>query len=217
MSEKMLEHKVEAPKVSGITTINHEARVFLGLNCSEYVMMNYIYQCAKNRTPLEISRTYEKTGFTEEEQVSVTRGLANKGFLIITSKPVPIITSKWASGFANLEDEFEKEFWTKNGKVVWTGSSKKQSFKFYEEARKKYPKETIIKGMDEYLEYLSWEHKRGFDRAIMGAEKFLNLKNEYFLVDWKVKSDEIKNKLNPPKVEPKGQLTKEERNKAYNE
>lgn len=217
MTGKILERKVEAPKVSGSTTINHEARVFLGLNCSEYVMMNYIYQCAKNRTPLEISRAYEKTGFTEEEQVSVTRGLANKGFLIITSNPVPVLTSKWASGFTNLEEEFEKEFWTKDGKVVWTGSSKKQSFKFYEEARKKYPKEIIIKGREEYLEYLSWEHKRGFDRDIMGAEKFLNLKNEYFLVDWKVKSDAIKNKLNPPKVEPKGQLTKEERNKAYNE
>lgn len=214
MSEKILDQKVTAPSIIGATTINHAARVYLGLNCSEYVLMNYIYQCWKNKTPMTTNDVYRKTGFCEEEQLMVGRSLAKKGFMLLTEGSIPVITSKWASAFTNLEDEFEHQFWTMNGKNLWSGSSKKQSLKFYIEVRKAYPKETIINGRNDYIEYLSWEKKNGFDRAIMGCEKFLNPKNEYFLADWKSKTDAIKAKLQP--VEPKkDQLTKEERSKAY--
>jgi len=217
MKTKILDQKVGKPEIIGMTTINHAVRVQLGLNCSEYVLMNYIYQCSKNKTPLEVTDTFRRTGFDVEEQKMVAYSLQRKGFILITEDPIPHITSKWASGFADISIEFENEFWKKDGKSIWFTSSKKASFKFYVEARKNYPKEVIIGARNDYLEYLEWEHKRGFDRQIMMAERFLNLKNEYFMTDWKMMSEEIKKKLNPPNVQPKteSQITAEERKKEY--
>jgi hypothetical protein len=62
------------------------------------------------------------------------------------------------------------------------------------------------------------EHKRGFNRQIMGCEKYLNEKNEYYLVDWKTLADQIKDQLKPKveTVEPKQPLTKESRKEMYN-
>ena len=216
MDEKILNQKVEKPTIIGITTINHEARVSLGLTCSEYVLMNYIYQCHKNKTPIEVTATYRKTGFNLEEQKVLARALERKGFMLITADPTPILTSKWQSGFANVEEEFE-EFWKKDGKSVWLTSSKKASLKFYTELRKSTPKEVIIDSRNNYLEYLSWEHKRGFDRQIMMAERFLNPKNDWYLVDWKEMTEEIKRKLNPQPAQPKEetQITASERKKEY--
>ena len=136
--------------------------------------------------------------------------------MLITADPMPILTSKWQSGFANVEEEFE-EFWKKDGKSVWLTSSKKASLKFYTELRKSTPKEVIIDSRNNYLEYLSWEHKRGFDRQIMMAERFLNPKNDWYLVDWKEMTEEIKRKLNPQPAQPKEetQITAAERKKEY--
>lgn len=217
MNAKILDQKVERPSIIGLTTINHAVRVQLGLTCSEYVLMNYIHQCHKNRTPLEVTATYRKTGFELEEQKTLAFALQRKGFILITEDPIPHITSKWESGFGNMEEEFENEFWKKDGKNVWLTSSKKASFKKYVEARRTHPKEVIIAARDEYLEYLKWEHKRGFDRQIMMAERFLNLANEYFMTDWKSMTEEIKRKLNPPSVPPAEakQITEAERQKEY--
>lgn len=214
MSDKLLDQEVPKPSIIGVTTINHAARVELGLNCSEYVMMNYVYYCAKNKIPMTVNDTYRKTGMEEHEQIMVCRTLSQKGFMLVTTDIVPVITSKWETAFTNLDSEFEKLFWTRNGKNIWLGSSRKQSLAFYVKARKDYSREVVISGMTDYLEYLEWERKTGFNRAIMGAEKFLNTKNEYFLVDWKQKTDEIKKRLQPEKahVEP---ITKETRRKAY--
>jgi hypothetical protein len=216
MSDKIMDHVVQKPDITGSTTINHVARVELGLNCSEYVLMSYVFHCAKNNKPLTVMETYQKTGFEEEAQLQVIRGLVQKGFVLFSPNEVPQVTSKWESAFTNIEDEFENLFWKKDGKVVWLGSSRKQSLTFYVKARKKYPKETLIENRNDYIEYLDMEHKRGFNRQIMGCEKYLNEKNEYYLVDWKVLIERIKKELHPKEetkiVEP---LTKESRKKMY--
>jgi len=216
MSDKIMDHVVQKPDITGSTTINHAARVELGLNCSEYVLMSYVFHCAKNNKPLTVMETYQKTGFEEEAQLQVIRGLVQKGFVLFSPNEVPQVTSKWESAFTNIEDEFENLFWKKDGKVVWLGSSRKQSLTFYVKARKKYPKETLIENRNDYIEYLDMEHKRGFNRQIMGCEKYLNEKNEYYLVDWKVLIERIKKELHPKEetkiVEP---LTKESRKKMY--
>ena len=216
MSDKIMDHVVQKPDITGSTTINHAARVELGLNCSEYVLMSYVFHCAKNNKPLTVMETYQKTGFEEEAQLQVIRGLVQKGFVLFSPNEVPQVTSKWESAFTNIEDEFENLFWKKDGKVVWLGSSRKQSLTFYIKARKKYPKETLIENRNDYIEYLDMEHKRGFNRQIMGCEKYLNEKNEYYLVDWKVLIERIKKELHPKEetkiVEP---LTKESRKKMY--
>jgi len=213
-----MDHIVKKPEIIGATTINHAARVAMGLNCSEYVLMNYIYWCAKNNKPLLEMDTYMKTGFEVQESVPILDSLIKKGFVLIsTDLSSPQITSKWESAFTNLEDEFENQFWKKDGKVVWLGSSRKQSFIFYDKARKKYPKETLINNRNEYLEYLEAEHSRGFNRQIMGCEKYLNEKNEYYLVDWKTMTNQIKEQLKPKteSAEPKQPLTAEARKKMY--
>jgi hypothetical protein len=218
MSEKIMDHIVKCPNIIGSTTINHAARVEMSLNCSEYVLMSYVYHCVKNNKPLESIETYIKTGFAEDESLAIIRGLVQKGFVILRDSPIPDITSKWESAFTNIEDEFENQFWKKDGKVVWLGSSRKQSLAFYIKARKRYAKEILIQSRDEYLEYLSWEHKKGFNRQIMGCEKYLNEKNEYYLVDWKVLSEKIKTELTPKEsAKPVEPLTKESRKKMYNE
>lgn len=219
MVEKIMDHLVKFPNIIGSTTINHAARVKLGLNCSEYVLMTFVYHCAKNNKPLITLETYQKTGFEEDAQFQVMRGLVQKGFVLFSPNEVPQVTTKWESAFANIEDEFENLFWKKDCKVIWQGSSRKQALLFYLKTRKKYPRETLVESRNDYVEYLQWEHKRGFDRQIMGAEKFLNEKNEYYLVDWKTMTADIKAKLEPPKPETKPiePLTSELRKKMYNE
>jgi hypothetical protein len=219
MMAKMMDHVVQKPDITGSTTINHAARVQLGLNCSEYVLMSFVFHCARNNRPLITMEVYQKTGFVEEEQLQVLRGLVQKGFVLFSPNEVPQITTKWESAFTDIEDEFENLFWKKDGKVIWQGSSRKQSLGFYIKARKKYPRETLIEARNDYVEYLEWEHKRGFDRQIMGAEKFLNEKNEYYMVDWKTMTEGIRSKLEPKKEEtkPVEPLTAESRKKMYNE
>jgi hypothetical protein len=219
MTGKIMDHVVGPPAITGSTTINHAARVAMGLNCSEYVMMNYTFYCAKNGKNLDAAETYQKTGFIEQEALQIMRGLVQKGFVLMSENPIPQITTKWESAFTNIEDEFENSFWKKDGKVVWLGSSRKMSLGFYVKARKRYSKEVLIQSRDEYLEYLEWCKKDNFNRAIMGCEKFLNEKNEYYLVDWKTMSKQLEEKLKPLQKEqkPVEPLTKEARKKLYNE
>lgn len=217
MSDVFSDHVVQKPRITGSTTINHAARVAMQLNCSEYVLMSYVYYCAKNDKPLDVSEVYQKTGFTEENQIALMQALIKKGFVFMSQNPVPEITTKWESSFTDMEMEFERDFWKKDGKVVWLSSSKAKSFKLYQKLRMKYSKEDLVNSRNEYLEYLAWERKRKFDRAIMGCEKYLNESNEYYLVDWKSLSEQIAIQLGakqPPKptVEP---LTIESRKALY--
>lgn len=219
MTEKLTNHVVKAPSIIGSTTINHAARIELGLNCSEYVLMNYVFHCAKNSIELEITETYRKTGFTEELQLQVMNGLIMKGFVMINPNPIPQITTKWESAFTDIESEFDNLFWKKNGKVIWLGSPRKSALVFYIKLRKKYPKEIIIKAKDDYLEYLELVRKTGFNRAIMGADKWLNEKNEFYLVDWKESSADVQKELDKKKpatqyAEP---ITSQSRKAGYDE
>ena len=218
MNEKILDQKVKMPKISGTTTINHEARVKLQLTCSEYVMMDYLYKCKNKGIPPEIEKTFINTGFSHGEQEIILKSLVKKDFIRISSfDALPAFTPKWEEGFPNGELEFIEEFWRKDGKAIWLTSSRKASLKFYTELRKVYPKEVIIEARNHYLEYLEWERKRGFDRAIMMAERWLNPKNEHFMTDWKEMTDQIKKKLNPEPVQAakQPQITSEERKKEY--
>jgi hypothetical protein len=57
---------------------------------------------------------------------------------------------------------------------------------FYEKVRKEYSLEFIEQQRDAYHDYLIMEKKRGFNRAVMAAERWLNPANEYYLTDWKL-------------------------------
>lgn len=194
MAEKIADMKVEMPKIFGSTTINHAARTDLGLNCSEYVMMDYIYRCVKKKKIVDLKETFVNTGFTAEQQRTLLHHLIEKGFVMPKNVSPPEITGKWETAFADIEVEFAELFWKYKGKTFWTGS-KKQSYKKYYLLRKKYSRDFLIAQRDNYARYLELEKENDFDRRVMMAERWLLPANEYYLVDWKEMGDEVEKKL----------------------
>lgn len=194
MKNNISDMKVELPRILGSTTINHSARTELGLNCSEYVMMDYIYRCVKKKRAVDLRETFVQTGFTAEQQKTLLTHLIEKGFVVPKNISPPEITGKWESAFADIEREFNELFWKRNGKTFFTGS-KKQSYKSYYALRKKYSREFLISQRDAYARYLDLEREDGFDRRVMMCERWLRPANEYYLVDWKEMGDDVMKKL----------------------
>lgn len=210
---------VSLPEIKGSSTINHNVRVKLGLNCSEYCFMEYIYRMVKKSKPISIAQTYEETGFTEAEQIAMGDALVIKGFLLLEITNPPTITTKFESAFTDIASEFENKFWTKDGRTAWPGS-KVKSLELYRKARLKYPAETLISQRDEYFRYLNCEKEyNGFNRAKMAAERWLLPANSYFLTDWKSQADTIyetwKAKQKPVKIAKAEVLTEEDRKAFY--
>jgi len=195
MENKINKMKVELPSIFGSTTINHAARVKLHLNASEYIMMDYIYRCVQNKREMEVTETYRQTGLSTEQQGILLRALVMKGFVWPDQVSPPKITSKWESAFANLKAEFDNLFWIKNGKVFFPNSSNKKSFALYHTVRKEYSKEFLIKQRDHYSDFLEMQHKNGFDQAKMMAERWLNPKNENYLIDWQQLANDVRKKI----------------------
>ena len=194
MKNKIESAKVELPTILGSTTINHAARIQLKLNASEYILMDYIYRCIQKKRKLTIVETYRQTGFTADQQEVLLRHLIEKGFVFPENASPPRITSKWESAYADIDLEFNKLFWRKNGKVFFTGSNKKSCSMYYK-LRKKYSREFLIKQRDYYAEFLEMQHKTGFNQSVMMAERWLNPANENYLTDWKEMADNIKKKI----------------------
>jgi len=213
--------KVKLPSVVGSTTINHGARVKMALNCSEYVFMDHIYRQVQKKQEVDILEAFRKTGFLQDQQETLLQHLIAKGFILPINEPIPVLTTKWESAFADIDMEFEKAFWTKKNKegkmtVLWSGS-KKKSCTMYVALRKNYSREFIVEQRDQYVRYLEMEHKNGFNRSIMMCERWLRAENEYYLVDWKKMADDIAIKLGlmPDANAPKETLTRDQQKKKY--
>lgn len=191
--------KSEPPKVFGRSTINHEARMELMLNCSEYVFMDWFYrEVSKGKEP-EILDCYVNTGFTGDQQQRLMKSLITKGFLIPTNDDSPKLTSKWESGFADLDKEFEVYFWKQDGKVCWNGS-KPNALKLYVKLRKNISRDFLLKQRNTYFKYLECEHKLGFQRPKLMCSVFLG-PQERFNEDWKGQLEEAQAKLNAREAE----------------
>lgn len=165
--------KSKPPKVHGHTTINHEARMELLLNCSEYVFMDWFTaELGKQKEP-EIMSCYTRTGFTPDQQQKLLHSLIKKGFLMPTSDDTPKLTDKWHTAFADLDVEFEQMFWRdRQGKVCWHGS-KPKAHDLYVVLRKEVSRNTLIHQRDTYFKFLEMEHKLGFDRDKLMCSVFL--------------------------------------------
>jgi hypothetical protein len=215
----MLEEKVELPRISGSSTINHQVRVELGLNCSEYVLMDYIYQKVQKKEEMNVLATYVRLGLTDEEQTRLLKSLVHKGFVLPIEESPPVITDKWISSFKDLETEFNEHFWKLDGRTFWTGSKKKAK-EWYIKLRKKYSKEFLTGQRDHYAKMLHYCHLEGFNRDVMMAERWLNPKNEYYLSDWesewkKKEPALISRRLVKKPVESTKTLTDKERKEQY--
>ena len=195
------------PKVTGTTVINHELRLKLGLGPASYIMMEHVYNCAKNNKPLEVTDTYIKTGFSGSEQSQLILILIQQGFVFPVETTVPQITDKWESAFPDFEKEFH-HFWTEElepgsnkRKNAWKGAPK-PSLDKYKAIRKKYSAEFLLNQRNDYFEFLRLQKKyRNFDRARMGCLVFLGPKEAY-IEDWKSYIDELKEEFEP-KEKPK--------------
>lgn len=214
---KFAEMKTEAPVIMGSSTINHASRVELGLNCSEYVLMDYVYRCVMRKREVDVLETYLQTGFDRKQQEVLLAHLVEKGFIYPKNVSPPELTDRWSSAFADIEREFEELFWRKDDKVFFTGS-KKKSYGYYHKLRKKYSREFMIGQRDAYARLLALENENGFPRRVMMAERWLLEANEYYLVDWTEMGDaiakELKSKKGTP-VEKTETVTSTERKNQY--
>ena len=80
-------------RIRGFTTINHEHRMKLRLNCSEYVLMDYIANCTEKKKAYTNINCYEQTGFNNEEQQILLKRLINKGFILMNQPCTYLILS----------------------------------------------------------------------------------------------------------------------------
>jgi hypothetical protein len=192
--DKLNNYKSKPLAIVGSTTINHEARTRLGLNCSEYCLLDFLYRKQQNKERSDSIAVYVSTGFTEQEIITLFKGLIQKSF-IMTSGGEYTLTSKWAEGFADIEKEFDEYFWNEKvpkkpgsteiiQKVAWTGT-KKKAIEYYVKLRKKYSKDFLVSQRDNYFEYLKLQKQyRGFDQQRLMCQVFLNPANERFLEDY---------------------------------
>jgi hypothetical protein len=178
------------PAINGFSTINHKLRVDLRLNCSEYVIIDYIHNrnVAGKDTTIEDCRI--KTGFSEQEQKYVLGALVQKGFIMPPGEEDThfVLTDKWTKALSTLDKEFERSFWImydhekKQSVTAWPGS-KSQAKKNYVTVRKSYTFEYLMQQRDLYFEYLKECRLAGFDRQKMMASVFLG-PQERFKEDW---------------------------------
>jgi hypothetical protein len=208
-------YKSKAPAIVGSTTINHAARVSLGLNCSEYAFLDHMARKQDKGEVADTLSTYIQTGFSPDNQQQILKGLILKGFIIIKGDEC-IVTSKWMDGFADIEKEFDEFFWKEDGKVAWPGVRKK-ALEYYIKVRRKYSRDFLSDQRRYYFEYLILEHKNGFARQKLMAQVFLNPENERYLEDWQKYRNDLKEKLgmNRPAENAVKPVTREEVNKAY--
>lgn len=177
------------PKIIGSTTIDHNQRVKMKLNCSEYVMISFLNSYVEKSIKITVEECYRKTGFVEEEQYRLLTALQQKAFVVMSEGNVFEITSKWKTSFSSYEDEFEKHFWVIAGSNAWPGS-KKQAKDNYIKARKKHPIEFLMNARNDYFEYLDACHSTGFMRQKMMASVFLGPQERY-LENWKKQTAEL--------------------------
>jgi len=223
MKNRIEEMKVGKVNIIGSSTINHTARIELGLNCSEYVLMDYVQRSVDHKRSLDVVETYKQTGFGIDEQTALLKTLVLKGFIFPEVADPPFLTGKWLTVFTDVEREFNELFWKLDGKVFWTGS-KKKSYGMYYKLRKEYSKEFMIEARDDYARLLKAENDGGFDRRVMMAERWLLKANEYYLVDWKGlaeqrETENTKNRYKMKKTDEKPEksesVTADQRHKSY--
>jgi hypothetical protein len=204
---KITDFRSSAPKITGSTTINHEIRVKLGLNCSEYCMMDHLSRKEDKGEFADTLSVFISTGFAEVAQTALLKELMKKAMVAVVSgvdgKGQEIkISQKWLDAFPDIDREFEF-FWVEiipdakgvpHQRPAWTGT-KKKALEYWHKLRKKYSLEYMMAQRASYFEYLELEHKRGFQRQRMMCQVFLNPSNERYAEDYADYAKQLRIKL----------------------
>ena len=187
---KLEEYKSKAPDIVGSSTINHAARVRLGLTCSQYCFLDFLHRRQEN--PSGNQSIWINLGFGEREIDQLTKECFQRGFIyaetgIDMQNPVMILTSKWFEAFTSAEKEFE-EFWheTVENKrsVAWTGT-KKKALEYWVKLRKKHSFDFMMKQRNDYFQFLRLQKKlRKFDQQRLMCQVFLNPANERYMENY---------------------------------
>jgi hypothetical protein len=192
LSEELERFRTKPPEVDGMTTINHRARIELGLNCSEFVLMNFIAACVEIKHPYDWVQAYRKTGFTKEEQEALTKRLMQKGFIAPTQPAT--MTDKWYSAFTDLEKEFNVFWKDREGKNCWPGSKPKAFELFHKRRKEGLAFNFLMEKRNQYFEYLEFVQLNGFNRQKMMATVWLGDQKRYD-EEWKVQCEEERMKF----------------------
>ena len=227
----MKEFRSSPPKIIGSTTINHEIRVKLGLNCSEYCMLDHLSKKEDKGQLADTLSVYIHTGFAEEAQTAILKSLMLKAMVAITSDAGGrdqdiVVSNKWYDAFPDLNKEFD-QFWFEVipdkqnpnhliRQMAWTGT-KKKAIEYWHKLRKKYSFDYMMAQRAAYFEYLELENKRGFARQRMMCQVFLNPMNERYAEDYSDYANQLRKKLglNAPADQKNQPLTMDKLKEAY--
>ena len=206
---KLDTYQSKAPVIIGSTTINHETRVRLGLNCSEYCLLDHLSRKEEKGDQADTLTTFINTGFTVKETQILFGALVIKGFVRIDGNKY-ILTDKWAEAFPDMDKEFDNNFWRVDRKVSWTGTRRK-ALEYYVKLRKRYSSEFLMTQRNDYFNFLEIQKKlTKFDQQKMMCQVFLNPANERFLEDYKRYIIDIRNKYEPKEEQKAVPVTREQ-------
>lgn len=185
MSEKK-EFVVRMPEITGTSSIDHKVRVRMGLNCGEYVFLNYLDERIKEHKEYDFMKAYKATGLNKTIQDYYIENLTRKGFIKDAFSTPPVLTDKWNLAFDDTAVEFDTFWKDESGSVAWTGS-KKKAFELFSYWRKKgISLEYLMDQRQWYFLLLKCQRENGFNRQKMMCTVFLSKDSERFNESWKL-------------------------------
>lgn len=211
---KLETYQSKAPVIIGSTTINHEARVRMALNCSEYCLLDHLARKTEKGDQADALTIYINTGITVKETQAILGNLVLKGFARIDNGKYSL-TNKWYEAFPDIEKEFDNNFWRINREVVWTGT-KKKALEYYIRLRKRYSSVFLMEQRNNYFNYLKLQKElRKFDQQKVMCQVFLNPANERFLEDYQGYTNELIKKYGKQEEQKTEPISREKVMEAY--
>jgi hypothetical protein len=168
------------PDIHGSSIINHSIRYRLSINCSDYVVADFIDRMEKAKKEPTFERAFRHLGIDKNSFIAILYKLAKLNIVDCNTREGWHVTRLWKDFFSAIEDEFA-DFWTVDKKPCWPGS-KSAAQDCYVKARKEETKEYLIKQRNDYFKFLTLP-EQAFRQKMM-ATVFLNTKTKRYSEDW---------------------------------
>lgn len=134
-------------RIEGCSTIRHDLRHKMQLNCDEYVLIDAFYRASMDGKVKPTQFVVLHTGFSESEMQTMLLTLIPRGFLTNTLLPGP----NWMVHFTNLDDNFDA-LWN-----TWPSArrgNQATAKRYYSKALGETTHEHI---MEAAIRYLTWK------------------------------------------------------------
>ena len=198
----------------GMNTVDHYRRTKLGLNCTEYCVLDTIFQRKRKGkytqfVSIEVFTMIDPQDISEAldrmEEIGIIKEIDAKYYL--HKKVFAQLDEEEGNKFA---EEFE-EFWKLPDSFklgVWPGAKKAALNKFIK-VRKKHSLEYLLQQRNRYIELLELQPWR----SMMMATVFLNMETGRFTEDFAGQIESIKNPEKKEKV--KEQISIQDKKELY--